>query len=269
MLPCLSCTAIFASSTSIWTNCSSSREVRVDHLERDELLEAGDALGLREVDLGHAADRDLADEPIRAELRAQPPVGWPALARLRGVARLAVSMLRRAAGMDEHADQAQRRLRAAVERAHDLGRHAVRDVDDVARGRVGDEVEAEAGAVGLAIDLLRRVQALVDVREDRVLREPAEAIAHRDREHARRSPRSGSTPAAASACRVRSCGSTSAKIGLPSLVDRRVVERVHQQLFAHLADRGAHLAAHLRASRRSRARSSIAVLRPSKSRSRA
>ena len=36
---------------------------------------------------------------------------------------------------------------------------------------------------------------------------------------------------------MRSCGSTSANIGLPSLVDGRVVERVHQQLFADLADR--------------------------------
>ena len=36
-------------------------EVRVDHLERHVLLEARNSAGLREMDLGHAADGDLLD----------------------------------------------------------------------------------------------------------------------------------------------------------------------------------------------------------------
>jgi hypothetical protein len=43
-------------------------EARVDHLERDELLEAGDAAGLRDVDLGHAADGDASQQGVVTEL---------------------------------------------------------------------------------------------------------------------------------------------------------------------------------------------------------
>src|SRR5262249_32171494 len=43
-------------------------EVRVDHLQRDQLLEALEALGRREVNLRHPAGGDLLNEPIRTEL---------------------------------------------------------------------------------------------------------------------------------------------------------------------------------------------------------
>jgi hypothetical protein len=135
------------------------REVRMDHLERDVLLEPGDAGGLREMDLGHAADCDLADQPVRAELALShapaPCVSLVAFDRLderrrRFIRRSrAVGPLRRSSrlpGMDEHADQAERRLRPAIERADDLGRDAVGDVDHVGRRGVGDEIEARGPA---------------------------------------------------------------------------------------------------------------------------
>src|SRR6185436_14271682 len=87
-----------------------------------------------------------------------------------------------AARMHEHPDEPQRRFRAAIERTHHLGRDPVRDVHDVRRRRIRDEIQAESRTVRLAIDLVRRVDALLDVREHRVLREAPEAIAHRDRE---------------------------------------------------------------------------------------
>src|SRR5262249_36830515 len=87
-----------------------------------------------------------------------------------------------AAGVDEHAEQAQRALGAPIESAHDLCRDAVRDVDDVARRGVRDQVQPQAGAIGLAVDLVRGLDALLDVREDRVLGEPAEPVAHGDGE---------------------------------------------------------------------------------------
>jgi hypothetical protein len=43
------------------------REVRVDHLQRDELLEPRQPPGLGQVDLRHAAHRDLADQRVGAE----------------------------------------------------------------------------------------------------------------------------------------------------------------------------------------------------------
>jgi hypothetical protein len=110
------------------------------------------------------------------------------------------------------------------------------------------------------------VQALVDVVEDGVLGQAAEAVAHRHGELIlgggvadRHRPR-----AHGSGARVR------LDLGedlVAALVDGRVVERVHEQLFADLADGGAHL----RAGRRflGVARTvSIAVERPWKSRMR-
>jgi hypothetical protein len=44
------------------------RVLRMDDLERQELFEAADAGGLRQVDLGHAAERDAFDELVRTEL---------------------------------------------------------------------------------------------------------------------------------------------------------------------------------------------------------
>ena len=44
------------------------REVGVDHLQGHDLLEALQALGRGEVDLGHAAGRDLREETVGAEL---------------------------------------------------------------------------------------------------------------------------------------------------------------------------------------------------------
>src|SRR5262249_44135268 len=48
------------------------REPGQDHLQGDELLEALDALGRRQVQLGHASGRDLANHAVRPEL----PFAW-------------------------------------------------------------------------------------------------------------------------------------------------------------------------------------------------
>src|SRR5688500_11916225 len=60
-------------------------------------------------------------------------------------------------------------LTYGIERRHDLGRDAVRDIHAVGGRGIRDQIQAETRAVGLAIDLVRRGDALLDVREDRVL----------------------------------------------------------------------------------------------------
>src|SRR5690348_1570760 len=178
MLPWLSWTAIFASSTSIWMNCSSS--AKFGWIILSATYFSNPAMPL-------VFARWISAMPPTAICRTRRyGPNWRSAITLALRARFRLGALLqhfRAARVHEHADQAQRRLRAAIERAHDLGRDPVRDVDDVGRRRVRDQIQAEPGAVGLAIDLVGRVQALLDVRADRVLREPAEAIAHRDREH--------------------------------------------------------------------------------------
>src|SRR5690348_18233980 len=227
MFAWLSCTAIFASSTSIWMNSSSSAKLGWIILRATYFSNPATPVVFA---------RWISAMPPTAIWRTRrygpncrsATAGELLVGRPRAGDRLA-------ARVHEHADQAQRSLRAAIERAHDLGRDPVRDVDDVARGRVRDEVEAQARAVGLAIDLVGLGEALVDVLEDRVLREPAEPIADRDREHLvgrgvadRHGPR-----------RARPRALVRIDLGkdlLAVVVDRRVVERVHQQLLAHLAD---------------------------------
>jgi hypothetical protein len=68
MLPWLSCTAIFASSTSIWMNCSSSAKFGWIILSATYFSKPGDALRLGEVNLGHSADGNLANQSVRTEL---------------------------------------------------------------------------------------------------------------------------------------------------------------------------------------------------------
>src|ERR1041384_4774225 len=160
MLPWVSCTAILASSTSIWMNCSSWAK-----------------LGWIILIATYFSNPAMPAVFARWISAIPPTATWRI--SLYGPNWLATGWLPRsglgcgagaqhlgASGVDEHADQAQGRLGAAIERAHDLGRDAERDVDDVARRRVGDQVQAEAGAVGLAVELVRRLDALLDVRQD-------------------------------------------------------------------------------------------------------
>src|SRR5438874_7409458 len=148
MLPWLSCTAIFASSTSIWMNCSSS--AKFGWIIFSATYFSNPAMPL-------VFARWISAMPPTAICRTSRygPNCRSAIDTRLGLGPLLQHL--RAAGMHEHADQAQRRLRAAVERAHDLGRDPVRDIDDVGRRRVRDQVQAQARAVGLAIDLIRRV----------------------------------------------------------------------------------------------------------------
>src|SRR5262249_19601578 len=164
MLPCVSCTAIFASSTSIWMNCSSS--AKFGWIIFSATYFSNPAMPL----------------VFARWISAMPPTAICRTSRYGPNCRSAINTFRvrfgrrsglqhlGAARMHEHADEPQRRLRTAIERAHDLGRDPVRDVDDVRRRRVRDQVKPQPRAVRLAIDLLRRRDALLDVREDRVLR---------------------------------------------------------------------------------------------------
>src|SRR5579883_2694644 len=82
------------------------------------------------------------------------------------------------AGVDEHREAAESGADAlAVEGADDFGRHAGSDVDDHVAGGVDDQIEAQSGAVDLAVDLRLAVQALLEITEDRRFIESAEAVA--------------------------------------------------------------------------------------------
>src|SRR4029079_4148089 len=131
MLPCVSCTAIFASSTSIWMNCSSSAKFGW-------------------IILSATYFSNPAMPAVFARwISAIPPTAIWRTSRYGPNWRSATAVLSRgsfgspaplehlcAARVHEHPEQAQGALGAAVERAHDLGRDAVRDVDHVARSGV-------------------------------------------------------------------------------------------------------------------------------------
>src|SRR5678815_2982043 len=131
MLPWVSCTAILASSTSIWMNCSSSAKFGW-------------------IILSATYFSNPAMPAVFARwISAIPPTAIWRISRYGPNCRSATAVLPRggfgrrtllehlgAAGVHEHPEQPERALGAAVERAHDLGRDAVRDVDHVARRRV-------------------------------------------------------------------------------------------------------------------------------------
>src|SRR5690606_36157090 len=119
----------------------------------------------------------------RADRRSRVALFRGRLVAGRGLGRRALAELVGVAWVDEDADQPERRLAAALERADHLGRDVVGHVDDVARRRVGDQVQAEARAIGLAIDLAVGRQTLVDVGQDGVLGQAPEAVADRDGQH--------------------------------------------------------------------------------------
>src|SRR5262245_60537370 len=160
MLPWVSCTAIFASSTSIWMNCSSSAKFGWIILSATYFSNPA---------IPAAFARWISAIPPTAIWRtSRYGPNWRSatavLPRCSFRRRTALEHLV-AARLDEHAEQAQRALGAPIESAHDLCRDAVRDVDDVARRGVRDQVQPQAGAIGLAVDLVRGLDALLDVRE--------------------------------------------------------------------------------------------------------
>src|SRR5215468_3219971 len=128
MLPWVSCTAIFASSTSIWMNCSSSAKLGWIILSATYFSNPA---------MPAALARWISAIPPTAiwRTRRYGPNWRSATAVLSrsGFGRRAALEHLGAPRMHEHADQPERRLRAAVERAHHLGRDLVGDVDDVAR----------------------------------------------------------------------------------------------------------------------------------------
>src|SRR5215813_1109436 len=126
MLPWVSCTAIFASSTSIWMNCSSSAKFGWIILIATYFSKPAMPLVFA---------RWISAIPPTATWRtSRYGPNWRSATRLHIGDRSGLQHLR-TAGMDEHADEPEWRLRAAIERAHDLGRDAVRDVDDVRGSR--------------------------------------------------------------------------------------------------------------------------------------
>src|SRR5678815_6086611 len=149
MLPWVSCTAIFASSTSIWMNWSSSAKFGWIILSATYFSNPA---------IPAVLARWISAIPPTAIWRtSRYGPNWRSatavLSRRRFGCRAPLEHLR-AARVHEHPQQAQGALGAAVEGAHDLGRDAVRDVDDVARRRVGDEVEPQPRAIRLAVDLV-------------------------------------------------------------------------------------------------------------------
>src|SRR5262249_34399132 len=145
------------------------------------------------------------------------------------------------ARVDEYRQHPKRGLALpAVECAYHFGRHARGDVDDELCRRIGDEIQTQSRAVGLAINLLRGVQTLVEVVQNDVLLQRTESITHRNHEHL-------GCHRVANRDRARR-GQVDSILGpdlgkdLPAfIVDGRVIERVHQELLAYLPDRGPHL----------------------------
>src|SRR5687767_13765790 len=128
MLPCVSCTAIFASSTSILMNCSSSAMF-------GWIILSATYFSKPAIPLVFA--RWISAMPPTAiwRTRRYGPNCRSATGVLscRGLRRRPLLERLGTTGVHEHPDEPQRRLRATIERAHDLGRDPMRDVDDVAR----------------------------------------------------------------------------------------------------------------------------------------
>ena len=158
MLACCSCTDELGLVDEHLHEVGIGREVGMDDLERDHASRSRRRRGrARDVDLGHAADGELRQQLVAAESPRAVAVD-PTAADRRSLSRPCDcwQLLLRGARVDEHRERAQRGARRlAVEGAHDFGRHAWRDVEDELGSGVGDEVDAEARAVDLAIDLLR------------------------------------------------------------------------------------------------------------------
>src|SRR5947208_16540031 len=117
MLPWLSWTAIFASSTSIWMNCSSSAKFGWIILSATYFSNPATPLVFA---------RWISAMPPTAICRTRRygPNCRSAIGTGLGLRPLLQHL--GAAWVHEHPDQAQRRFRTAIERAHDLGRDPVR-----------------------------------------------------------------------------------------------------------------------------------------------
>src|SRR6476646_5747315 len=115
MLPWVSCTAILASSTSIWMNCSSSAKFGWIILSATYFSKPAMPLVFA---------RWISAMPPTAICRTRRyGPNWRSATRHFLIDRIRDRPLKhlRAAGVHEHADEPQRRLRAAIERAHHLG----------------------------------------------------------------------------------------------------------------------------------------------------
>src|SRR5512140_459208 len=118
MLPWLSWTAIFASSTSIWMNWSSS--AKFGWIIFSATYFSNPAMPL-------VFARWISAIPPTAVCRtSRYGPNWRSAIGL-DLGRRALLQHLCATGVDEHADEPQRRLGTAIERAHDLGRDAVCD----------------------------------------------------------------------------------------------------------------------------------------------
>src|ERR1041385_7269534 len=151
MLPWVSCTAIFASSTSIWMNCSSSAKFGWIILSATYFSKPAMPFVL--------ARWISAMPPTAICLTSRYGPNWRSATLqvlVDGVRRRPLLQHLRPTWMHEHTDEPQRRLRAAIERTHHFSRNPVRDVHDIRRRRFCDEIQPQSRAIRLAVDLVAR-----------------------------------------------------------------------------------------------------------------
>src|SRR6185295_3662317 len=132
MLPWVRWTAIFASSTSIWLNCSSSAKLGWIILSAtyfsNPAIPATLARWISAMPPTAIWRTSLYGPNCRSATAPHPRCGFGRRSALQHLGTPRVN---------EHPDEPERRLGAAIERAHHLGRDPVGDVDHVARRRVG------------------------------------------------------------------------------------------------------------------------------------